>query len=255
MAWSDMFSEALPPPRGDEPANLRHDITNELSDHLDCAMRRELLRTADEDEARRNVLQRFGDPKRIALKLWLDPMKEMIMKDRLMMGVIVVLTLVCVSLCILVWSSNAHNRETNEAILARLEALTPNSLSPSALQEQLTKSAEFTKSFTKSLMPAQFDENTRLTIVKHKEQREGTLIEILGTIRNDDDKTWQSIRLMAEYYDAAGEFVDKGTGYVLERVRPSEESNFKLKFYCGENIDQYDHYEIKVVDARGDMFR
>ena len=123
MAWPDDVGEALGPPRRDEPANLHDDITDELSDHLDCAMRRELLATGDEDEARRNVLQRFGDPKRIASRLWFDAMKEKIVKDRIMIGVAIVLAASCVALCLTLWSSLAQGRRDNAAILADLAQL------------------------------------------------------------------------------------------------------------------------------------
>jgi hypothetical protein len=76
VSWPADITEGLPGPRGDEPADLRRNIVDELADHLGCAMTRELRRTKDETEAQRNVLKRFGDPKRIAYRLWFDAMKE-----------------------------------------------------------------------------------------------------------------------------------------------------------------------------------
>ena len=47
MDFRDTLTALLPPPRDDEPASLRHDILDELGDHLACAYNRELLRGAD----------------------------------------------------------------------------------------------------------------------------------------------------------------------------------------------------------------
>src|ERR1700761_5414983 len=74
---------ALPEPRQDEPASLRIDIVDELSDHLHCAFRREVLRDGDEAAARRRTLDRFGDPKQLARRLWWQAMWSRIMKQRI----------------------------------------------------------------------------------------------------------------------------------------------------------------------------
>ncbi len=66
MIERDALYAQLPPPRDDEPANLRHDILDELADHLACAYNRDLLRGANPDEARQRVLNTFGDPAAVA---------------------------------------------------------------------------------------------------------------------------------------------------------------------------------------------
>src|SRR5690349_11665903 len=73
----------LPEPRNDEPASLRVDIADELTDHLVCAFRREVLRDGDEAAARRRTLDRFGDPKRLARQLWRQAMWSRIMRQRI----------------------------------------------------------------------------------------------------------------------------------------------------------------------------
>src|SRR6476620_5570808 len=83
MSWQDAITESFPPPHEREPSNLRADIRDELADHLECATRRELLKTRDEATAQQAALERFGDPKSIACRLWWDGMKGRIMKDRL----------------------------------------------------------------------------------------------------------------------------------------------------------------------------
>ena len=96
MSWPEVVSQGFPPPRDDELAHLRRDITDELADHLDCAMRRELRRTDDETAAERAVLDRFGNPQRLARRLWWNAMKEKVMKDRIMLVAVVLLIAACV---------------------------------------------------------------------------------------------------------------------------------------------------------------
>jgi hypothetical protein len=76
----------LPAPRDDEPASLRQDILDELSDHLSCAFHRELVKSGDEQTAKERVLDRFGDPRRIALQLWFQAMWSRIMLQRVSLG-------------------------------------------------------------------------------------------------------------------------------------------------------------------------
>lgn len=127
-------AHALPPRRDDEPAGLRQEILDELTDHFACAYRRELLRTrGNKDLSRRNVLSRFGDPAHIARKLYFDAMKGKLMAQKLM----VLFTCCCAVLMAVVafmgWrlvESNqkaqaafiAQSQEMQAAILAKLEA-------------------------------------------------------------------------------------------------------------------------------------
>jgi len=115
--------EGFGPHREGEPAELRRDITDELTDHLDCAMRRELVATPDERTAERKVLARFGDSQRIARRLWLDAMKETIMSQRIMLGVVVLLAAACVAASVFAWLSFRQGQQLNQALLARLEDL------------------------------------------------------------------------------------------------------------------------------------
>ncbi len=86
MDWREPIAQGLPRPHPDEPASLRRDIQDELADHLACAFAREMARTPDEPTARRAVLARFGDPRKLARRLWLDAMKETIMNQRILLA-------------------------------------------------------------------------------------------------------------------------------------------------------------------------
>lgn len=123
MAWREAVGEGFGPHREGEPAGLRRDIIDELTDHLDCAMRRELLGTPDERAAEQKVLARFGDPRQVARRLWLDAMKETIMSQRIMLVVVVVLAAACVAASVFAWLSFQQGQQLNQALLARLEDL------------------------------------------------------------------------------------------------------------------------------------
>ena len=92
------LSARLPPPRADEPASLRQDILDELADHLQCALRREMLATGNAEAARQQVIERFGDPSELARKLWFQAMWSTIMIQRLMLGAMGLLTAVSLAL-------------------------------------------------------------------------------------------------------------------------------------------------------------
>lgn len=76
----------LPEPSDDEPSSLRADIADELADHLQCAFRREVLKDGDAAAARRRALDRFGDPKQLARRLWRQAMWSRIMRQRIVSG-------------------------------------------------------------------------------------------------------------------------------------------------------------------------
>lgn len=134
MEWPEDLAGALPAPRGDEPADLRRRIVAEVRDHLDTAFQRELLRTEDTAQARKNVLTQFGDPVRLARKLWFDAMWEKIMMQRGMLVALAAMVLVSLGSMGLTWfmvvqagrvnqAILEQSRAVNETILAKLEAL------------------------------------------------------------------------------------------------------------------------------------
>ena len=123
MEWPEDLASELPANRGDEPAELRRRIIAELRDHLDSALQRELLRTGDAAQARQNVLFRFGDPARLARKLWFDAMWEKIMMQRGMLVAIMAMVVVSAGSMGLTWFMVVQAGQVNKAILAKLEAL------------------------------------------------------------------------------------------------------------------------------------
>lgn len=171
MDWPDLVSEGLPPPRSDEPVRLRQDIADELADHLACALSRERRRADDETAARRAVLDRFGDPKAIARRLWFDAMKEIIMRERLVLVLAGVLLITVLVGGLLTWQSMKLNREVNQAILAKLDSMN----APAAR-------AEVPENWSKA----------KIRLVRGSPDGppiKGTRVELLGKAFDDTDKT------------------------------------------------------------------
>lgn len=124
MSWSDELEAGLPAPEQHEPPALRQDIVDELSDHLQCALNRELLNHPDQDGARSRVLTRFGpSPQKLARQLWLDAMKETLMSNRLTLTSVAVLVAVCLTLCGMMWTQSQQFRELAMQAQAETHAL------------------------------------------------------------------------------------------------------------------------------------
>ena len=107
MINEDVLAD-LPPARDDEPSSLRRDIADELGDHLACAFHRELVKSGDEAEAKDRVLERFGDPRRIARQLWWQAMWSRIMLQKISIALQSVLTVVLVVLVGLQFNAQQH---------------------------------------------------------------------------------------------------------------------------------------------------
>ncbi|MDB5343676.1 MAG: hypothetical protein JWP89_2053 [Schlesneria sp.] len=103
MLETDEITKSLPPPRDDEPASLRQDIVDEIRDHMQCSLRRELLvGRGDETQARQRVLDRFGNPHVVARRLWFQAMWSKIMTQRLVIGSLVCSIVVSITLVVIV---------------------------------------------------------------------------------------------------------------------------------------------------------
>ncbi len=105
---------------------MRQDILDELADHLGCAYNRELLRGANPVEARRRVMERFGNPAAVARRLWFDAMKGKIMAQRVMIVTCLVVTLASLSLAgVLCQQSVRAQRDSARAAAEAIRAMTP----------------------------------------------------------------------------------------------------------------------------------
>jgi hypothetical protein len=137
----------LPAPRDDEPAALRDDIVDELRDHLECALRREELKTSSEpwgsaprsevcgrspnratsggvqprrSSACQRVLDRFGDPRTVARKLWWDAMRERIMGQRISIMLQAIMAGAVIAMCVIVYQSIQQSAHTQGMLVTML---------------------------------------------------------------------------------------------------------------------------------------
>jgi hypothetical protein len=124
------LSANLPPLRDDEPPSLRQDILDELADHLRCALRREMLTQDDEAAARKRVLDKFGDPREVARKLWVQAMWSRIMSQRITLGLLTLATAACLVLAGLMWQTTRQNQQANAALLEQMAKLIEASRTP-----------------------------------------------------------------------------------------------------------------------------
>ncbi|MEE8153539.1 MAG: hypothetical protein V3T53_01115 [Phycisphaerales bacterium] len=123
MSWRDGIEAELPPPLDGESADLRQDIIDELADHLVCAMQRERKCTDDDAAAQRAVIERFGNPGRIAYRLWFDAMKETIMSQRISLVTNIVVAMACIAIALVAFNSLKQNTALTNALLTKLEAI------------------------------------------------------------------------------------------------------------------------------------
>src|SRR5579863_9875627 len=120
MNWPDIADE-LPAPRDDEPSSLRQDIADELADHLQSSFVGELHRTPDQVQAQQHVLDRFGDPRRVARQLWFDALKDKIMSQRVVIAALVVTAIACLGSTGLTFMLVEQSREASQALIDQVE--------------------------------------------------------------------------------------------------------------------------------------
>ncbi len=142
MDWSELLAGAFPAPRDDEPTSLRRDIADELADHLQSALQRQLVTTPDANQARAKVLDRFGDPQEIARQLWLDALKEKTMSQRVMLVLTALMAVTCVAALAAIWVVAEQGRAATLAVIADNRAeLEQSRADNQALQARLEKLA------------------------------------------------------------------------------------------------------------------
>ena len=114
MFDSESLLADLPAPRDDEPPSLRSDIVDELADHLACAFRREVLKDGDETLAEQRVIDRFGDPRNLARRLWWQAMWSRIMGQRILSGLQWLVTLAAlIAAGVVLWQQSTLLTEIN----------------------------------------------------------------------------------------------------------------------------------------------
>jgi len=123
MDWPHELAGWLPAPRDDEPVDLRRRILAELRDHWQCAVARELVAGASPQQASQRVRERFGDPRRIARRLWFDAMREKIMSQRILIATCVVVSAAAVGAVALAWRLADQSLRASQALAAQSQEL------------------------------------------------------------------------------------------------------------------------------------
>jgi len=126
----------LPEPFEEEPESLRQDIADELQDHLLSSLGQELQRTPEEKQAKQNVLNRFGDVRKIARQLWFDWMKGKIMTQRITLATTLFMTIACFGICFIGWNMMKQNQEFNNAMLEKLSVIAETSNNPPIVEDK-----------------------------------------------------------------------------------------------------------------------
>lgn len=189
MAGHDDLLAELPAPNPDEPFSLRQDIADELRDHLECAVRRESLQSSQPEVVKARVLDRFGNPQKIARKLWLDAMKEILMMQKLTLALVSLVAVASLAACGLMWSL-AHDFQA-----ASTELLTQ---SREANAELLTQNHEMMQQLTAlanrpTSPPSALDWNPlKVRVVKNdgeKSPAPGFQVALTGIVANPVKKT------------------------------------------------------------------
>ena len=118
MESRDRFKESILadlPTNGSEPDGLRESIADELSDHLQCSMRRELLNGGGHADAKGRVMQRFGNVGSVARQLWFDAMRQRLLTQRFLLAAAGLLTAACVLIGTIAWITVTNLRGAFEA--------------------------------------------------------------------------------------------------------------------------------------------
>ena len=80
---------------------------------------------------------------------------------------------------------------------------------------------------------------------------------VVGVVTNSGNDTWDNISIEIELFDKDGKFIDECSEYISSPLPPSKSENFKAK--CGgcekRPMADFDHYEIRIIDAMYEMPR
>lgn len=87
-----------------------------------------------------------------------------------------------------------------------------------------------------------------LVISEIQTRRTNYAMEVLGLITNNGNKTWQSIQIEAEFYDADGNFIDEGKDHLWTEIQGNAEERFKIQIRSNSPyLDRLEHDNAKVV--------
>ncbi len=97
---------------------------------------------------------------------------------------------------------------------------------------------------------SEFDRSSQIKILNYHDKRNDGRVFILGSVKNEDEKSVSSVQLEAELMDAKGEFVYECSTYISRTLKPGDTENFQIKCGCiNEAIPAYENITVRVVSA------
>ncbi|MES2820889.1 MAG: FxLYD domain-containing protein [Pseudomonadota bacterium] len=89
-----------------------------------------------------------------------------------------------------------------------------------------------------------------ITVEKFSDMSKDGKINILGSIINKGKISIGSIRLEAEFFNSAGEFVQEQSTYINKQLEPNESENFQISCACKDQLlPEYTKVTVRVVSA------
>lgn len=230
----------LPGPLEEEPESLRKDIADELQDHLLSSLAQERQRTVDVELAEQNVLDRFGDVRQVARRLWFDWMKGKIMTQRLTLATTLLTAFALIGVCVLGWNLVQQNREFNSELLEKLSAM---AVKPAPEVEVNTSEVSDVSVLlargTNPPYPPAIGYSAQLTSsnLNLNERRS-------FTTKSDVDGRLFFERVMPGEYDLA---VTTPTGEILRsNIEINKKSSRSYRFRCPEDRLQFSKVKFKI---------
>lgn len=210
MDWHESIASGVPEDPTPGREGLRGEIIDELDDHLSCAMQRELRRTDDEAEARKAVLERFGDPRKVAWQLWWDAVKEKVMRDRIMLSAVALITLASLVVSVAALRAVQQGQQVNQAVLAKLAEL-PQSAAP--------PTPELTGDWSMAVIRAVSDGDAQ--------PMEGIAVQLRGHIFNASD---------------IGELTEKTDKNGVAKIGPIKAGQYEFKAWANGHYAEYQNF-------------
>jgi len=76
-------------------------------------------------------------------------------------------------------------------------------------------------------------------------------VGVIGTVRNESDKTWEDLHFEVRYFNVNDHLVDTNSENVYDIVVPAHgKSAFRVRDRAAQSQSSYDHYEIFIKKAR-----
>jgi len=92
------------------------------------------------------------------------------------------------------------------------------------------------------------DITKELKISEVQKRMNGDFIEIVGLITNTGSHNWSNVTIEAEFFDAAGNFVDEAQEYMRSNVARGAKEHFKIKVRPSTTvIAEENKMELKIA--------